>query len=140
MIKMIEMLSEKNNYLEKFLGLNREWIDKLAQNDFSELEEFRENRESILNIVHHIDSVIESLSERLDIYEVCEAEKTKVTALLDRKDSLVKAILAQDLEIMQFIDAAKALIITELKKVAKNKKSIGSYKSGSRKDNINENF
>ena len=138
MNKTIQLLEEKTAYLEKFLGLNSKWLNKLSQGDFGELESFRENRETILNIIKHIDALIEARSERIAPESVDEINKAKINGLLDRKDSLVKAILAQDLDIMQIIQSAKSMIITELQKVNKSKKTIRSYKSFNRKDTVDE--
>src|SRR5437879_1675005 len=134
MTKTQEYLQEKNMYLEKFLGLNREWIDRLERSDFGGLEDYREDREKILNIIKHIDTLIEEHSLSLDLDDVNENQKDQVVRLLDRKDSLVKAILGQDLDIMQIIDSAKVLILKELKRVGKHR----SYRAHYRKDLIDE--
>jgi len=139
MTKTIGYLEEKNMYLEKFMGINREWLDRLSKGDFTNLEDFRENRESILNIVKHLDSVIEAHSRKMDGVDVPDPVKHKLNALLDRKDSLVKVILSQDLEIMELVEKAKSQIILELKQVQKTRKTIGSYKSGSKsRDSVDE--
>jgi hypothetical protein len=138
MNKTVEYLEEKNNYLEKFLGLNRDWLDRLTRGDFAELENFRENRENILNIVKHIDALIETHSNNTDPITVDDATKSRINKLLDRKDTLVRVILSQDLEIMELIEAAKSQIIRELTQVQKGRKTIGSYKSGNRKDIVDE--
>jgi hypothetical protein len=125
-------------YLEKFLGLNRDWLDKLSRGDYAELESFRENRENILNILKHLDALIETHSRKESAGEVELAIKKHINALLNRKDALVKAILSQDLEIMELIENAKSQIIIELKNVQKGRKTIGSYKSFNRKETVDE--
>jgi hypothetical protein len=138
MTKTTDYLEEKNMYLEKFLGLNREWLDKLCRGDFAELESFRENRENILNIVKHLDALIEAHSRREAAHDVDISIKKHINLLLNRKDALVKAILSQDLEIMELVENAKSQIIIELKNVQKGRKTIGSYKSFNRKDTVDE--
>ena len=138
MIKTISLLEEKNMYLEKFLGLNRDRLDCLGKGDFTELQRFREDREMILNIIKHIDSLIEARTAHMDEAEIEQNAKVKVSRLMERKDSLVKAILSQDIDIMSIIEKAKSEIIMELRKVRGARKTIGSYKSQSRKDNIDE--
>ncbi len=138
MTKTIDYLREKNMYLEKFLGLNRDWLDKLSRGDYAELESFRENRENILNILKHLDALIETHSRKESAGEVELAIKKHINALLNRKDALVKAILSQDLEIMELIENAKSQIIIELKNVQKGRKTIGSYKSFNRKETVDE--
>lgn len=138
MIKTIELLEEKNNFLEQFLGVNAEWIEKLSKADYSELELYREDRETILNIVKRIDERIEESTSHLVAEDVSEKVKEKINTLMGRKDSLVKAILAQDLEIMQIVDEAKIEIIKELGKVRQNRKAVGSYRTYRRDDSLDE--
>src|SRR5689334_1631323 len=99
MTNTLKLLEEKNSYLEKFLGLNSQWLERLSRDDFGDIEEFRENREKILNIVKHIDTLIESHSAKMDASEVDDSVRRRINFLLERKDSLVKAILSQDLDI-----------------------------------------
>src|ERR1700722_4400343 len=106
MNKTVGYLEEKNMYLEKFVGLNREWLDRLSRGDFSDVESFRENRENILNIVKHIDVLIETHSRKIGNEEIADSTKYRLNMLLDRKDALVKVILSQDLEIMELIENA----------------------------------
>ena len=138
MNKTVDYLQEKNTYLEKFLGLNRDWLDRLSRGDYAEIESFRENRENILNIIKHLDALIETHSRKEASQDVDTATKKFINSLLNRKDALVKAILSQDLEIMELIENAKSQIIVELRNVQKGRKTIGSYKSFSRKDIIDE--
>ena len=94
MNKTVDYLEEKNMYLEKFLGLNRDWLDRLSRGDYAEIESFRENRENILNIVKHLDALIETHSRREAAQDVELAMKKMINSLLNRKDALVKAILS----------------------------------------------
>ncbi len=138
MTKTTDYLEEKNMYLEKFLGLNRDWLDKLSRGDYAELESFRENRENILNIMKHLDALVETHSRKEANGNIEDGVKKYINSLLNRKDALVKAILSQDLEIMELIENAKSRIIIELKNVQKGRKTIGSYKSFNRKDTVDE--
>lgn len=138
MNKTVDYLEEKNMYLEKFLGLNRDWLDRLSRGDYAEIESFRENRENILNIVKHLDALIETHSRKESAGEIELATKKTINSLLNRKDALVKAILSQDLEIMELISNAKSQIILELQNVQKGRKTIGSYKSFNRKEIVDE--
>ena len=129
MTKTIGYLEEKNMYLEKFVGLNREWLDRLTCGNFTDVESFRENRENILNIIKHLDVLVDTHSRKMGSDEIDDSIKKRLNALLDRKDSLVKVILSQDLEIMELIETAKSQIIMELQKVRTVKKTLSSYKS-----------
>jgi hypothetical protein len=139
MTKTITYLEEKNMFLEKFMGINREWLDRLSRGDFNKLEEFRENRENILNIIKHLDVLVDAHSRKMDGDEIPDIIKHRLNALLERKDALVKVILSQDLEIMELVENAKSQIIVELQNVRKTRKTIGSYKSTNKvKETVDE--
>lgn len=138
MKRIIELLSEKNSYLEKFFDLNADWLSKLTKDDFSDLERFRESREDILNIVKHLDFLLEAKMDSLNPVVVTLDEKTIVNDLLEKKDNLVRGILNQDIDIMSIIESAKSKIIVELKELQKGRKGISSYKSFQRKETVDE--
>jgi hypothetical protein len=130
MTRTIELLTEKNLYFERFIGLNRDQMEKLNLGDFADLENFREQRESILNIIKRLDSLIEPQTHGIDFDTVSEALRTQIKTLLDRKEMLVKVILGQDLDIMQLIEQAKSNIIRDLQATTKSRKVVGAFKSG----------
>ena len=138
MVKTLSLLEEKNNYFEKFIGLNKLELQRLSRSDFTDLQDFRESRENILNIIKHIDTMIESRTAEISPLIIPPEFKQRIRELLYAKDELVHTILAQDLEIMQIIDSAKSQIIIELQSVRKNKKTIGSYKSFNKKEILDE--
>jgi hypothetical protein len=140
MTKTIGYLEEKNNYLEKFIGLNRDWLERLSRGDLTDLENFRETRESILNIIRHIDALVETHSRAVEENYIDMSARTRINSLLIRKDDLVKVILSQDLEIMEMIEAAKSQIIIDLRSAQKTRKTLGSYKSGRRKETVDEEY
>jgi hypothetical protein len=134
MTKTIQLLEEKNSYLEKFLGLNREWLGRLSRGDFGDVEDFRETREKILNIIKHIDALVEVQTQNINVDHVDTITRIRLHELLDHKDNLVQVILSQDLDIMQIIESAKSQIIIELKNVRQGRKTISSYKSTQRSE------
>ncbi len=138
MIKTIQLLQEKNNLLEKFVSLNRNKIQKLLVKDFSGLEEFREEREAMLNIVKHIDEMIDERMKDVNTISIPSEVKRKVQNFLELKDGHLHSILDQDLQIMQIIDEAKSQIILDLQTVRRNKKTIGSFKSYNPESNLDE--
>lgn len=141
MIKTVQLLEDKNSYLEKFVALNTQKLKKLAAKDFNGLEEFRETRENILNIIKHIDDIIENRLKDLDVMLIPQETKNYIQGLLNQKDAYVHTILAQDLEIMEIIDEAKSHIIVELQKVGRSKKTMGSYKGFEEKEEtLDEEF
>ena len=138
MRKAISYLKEKNMYLEKFMGLNREWLERLVRGDFAQVEDYRQNREEILNIVKYLDEMIHKEAESADPDILDESEQREVIQLLDRKEGLVRVILGQDLDIMQIIDAAKSTILKELRTVERTRKTHESYHPQERIDLLDE--
>jgi len=72
---------------------------------------------------------VDTQSQTIDAQDVDTTTRYRLNELLDHKDLLVKAILTQDLDIMQFIETAKSQIIIELRNVRQGRKTLSSYKS-----------
>ena len=125
MHRIINLLNQKNHYLEKFYSLNEEELLNFAKNDFDHLESFYQTREEILNVIRYVDDEI----EKAETVELSAKEKSQVNEALVTKDEYVARILSQDLEILSCIESAKSSIIRELQEIKKAKKAVGSYKS-----------
>lgn len=137
MQRLIELLQEKNNYLEKFYSLNEEEILNFSHGNFDNLESFYQTREGILQTIHYIDSEIDK----------CDLEPTLEFSLETRelvreslaiKDEYVSRILNQDLEVISYIEKAKSAIIRELQDVRKARKAVSGYRSGRPVSSFNE--
>lgn len=128
MKRIIDLLNHKNHYLEKFYSLNEEQIILIAKEDYSRLEEFYSDRESILEMVKYIDQQIEDFQNQ-QMAEPQESDKREVATCLAIKEEYVSRILAQDLEILANIESAKSSIIRELQEVRRTKKAVSSYRS-----------
>lgn len=125
MHRIINLLDQKNHYLEKFYSLNEEELLNFAKNNFDHLEEFYKTREEILNVIRYVDDEIDKTQTAALSLE----EKRQMNEALSIKDEYVGRILAQDLEILSCIESAKSSIIRELQEIRKAKKAVGSYKS-----------
>ncbi len=136
MLRIISLLNHKNHHLENFYTLNETEILNFAKNDFSNLELFYQNREKILETIRYIDSEIDK-AQAGDIIATSE-QKREVSTALAIKEEYVGRILAQDLEILACIESAKSNIIRELQDIKKTKKAVGSYKSKSFTNRLDE--
>jgi hypothetical protein len=125
MHRIINLLDQKNHYLEKFYSLNEEELLNFAKNNFDHLESFYRTREDILNTIRYIDDQI----DKTETDVLSAEEKRLVNEALAIKDEYVARILAQDLEILSCIESAKSSIIRELQEIKRTKKAVGSYKS-----------
>ncbi len=126
---ILELLERKNQFLSEFFNLNERELVHFQQSNFDQLDYFYQARESLLEIIHHIDEKIDELQVALGEYSPTDDEKTNLKKSLTIKDDFVHKILSQDLVILQCIDDEKSSIIRELQEVQKNKKSISAYKS-----------
>ena len=131
MNEIINLLQEKNCYLEKFFTLNEEELVRLMDLDFENIERFYEARDGILEILKTIDKKIEEKNQEDFSVEVANSEqKRQVLESMRIKNELVQRVLAQDLQILSCIEEEKSNIIIELRKSKTVRKAIGSYKSG----------
>lgn len=133
---LVELLDEKNEYLNKFYDLNEKEIINIDDNNFDNLENFYTTRECLLQMIGIIDKRIDGLQSNVVSPEsLSEAEKLRIKNCLDKKNKIVQAILNQDLMILSKIESEKSNIIKDLKQSKISKKAIGSYKSNTPKPN-----
>ncbi len=139
MDKIITLLKERNKFLAKFSALNIAEMQKLTAGNFEQIDSFYATREGLLEIIKQVEGMIEKrLSFLGDFSNVSPSIKKLVLSLLKERDQLVGQILNQDLEILGCIDQAKNTIIEELQTLRKNRKVIGSYKTGNRNNLVDE--
>lgn len=130
MLRIINLLEEKNHYLEKFYALNEIETINFAQGNFDGLETFYNTREKILEIMNYLDGQIEIAQQATEnIQEITFDERRQMKESMAIKDQYVSRIIAQDLEVLACIEAAKSNIIRELQDVRRARKAVGGYKS-----------
>ncbi|PIS09788.1 MAG: hypothetical protein COT73_12870 [Bdellovibrio sp. CG10_big_fil_rev_8_21_14_0_10_47_8] len=127
MVRIIDLLNHKNHYLEKFYSINETEILNFAKKDFSNLENFYQEREKILETIRYIDAEIDE-AQKEDL-QISGLERREMATTLAIKEEYVSRILSQDLEILSCIELAKSSIIRELQEIRKTRKVVGSYKS-----------
>jgi hypothetical protein len=133
--RIVSLLNHKNHYLEKFYSVNEAEILNFAKGEFSNLENFYQAREKILETIGYIDSQIETESASPDI---TAADRREISTALAIKEEYVSRILAQDLEILSCIESAKSSIIRELQDIRKTAKAVGSYRSRTFNNRLDE--
>jgi hypothetical protein len=130
MLRIIDLLQEKNHYLEKFYSLNETELINFYHGNFDKLEYFYNTRERILEIIKYIDGQLDNIQN--DLQTVANArpeERLKIREAMAVKDEYVGRIIDQDLEVLACIEAAKSNIIRELQDVRRVRKAVGGYKS-----------
>lgn len=131
MEKLVNLMQEKNHYLEKFYSLNADELVNFGDGNFENVESFYRARDKILDLIRTIDEMIDAEAKVTPTPLTAEA-KTVVEKLLVQKDEWVTAILAQDLQVLSWIEKEKSNIIKELQTVGKAKKAVNGYHSGAK--------
>lgn len=131
MEEILTYLKEKNHYLKKFYTLNKAELFRFSDGDFSRVDYFYKSRDNMLDMIAHIEQLLEKeLAKYKDTSVIPKESKKKIKDELDYKDSVINEILNQDLQILALIDAAKSNIIRELQEVNKTKAVASAYHSG----------
>jgi hypothetical protein len=134
-LRIVSLLNHKNHYLEKFYSVNETEILNFAKGEFTNLDSFYQTREKILETIAYIDSQIEAETAEP---QTSNADKREISTALAIKEEYVSRILAQDLEILSCIEAAKSSIIRELQDIRKTAKAVGSYRSRTFNNRLDE--
>ena len=137
MEKIIELLREKNQCLEKFYFLNEAELVNFGGGRFDMVESFYHARDRILDLIACLDTVIEEESVKEGVVPT-DAGRAEVEGLLRTKDEIVKSILAQDLQILAYIEKEKSNIIKELSTTSKARKAVGAYANTERLAQLDE--
>ena len=134
MIRIVNLLEEKNEYLKKFHDLNEKELIKLADHNHENVENFYAAREGLLKMVSKIDEMIED-QIKLNEIDVTKAQgliKKRIINAFSFKNEIVNVILSQDLQIISYIEQAKSELIQELSDVNKARSVMKSDRSNSK--------
>lgn len=126
MKRLLDLMDQKNHFLEKFYTVNETHLERFLKNRFEQINEFYDARENILEILKYIDQEIQVVSNATTEESILGVQKLKRCLAL--KDTFVQKILEQDIDILACIEAAKNSIINELREVRNGKKVISAYK------------
>lgn len=126
MERVIALLKEKNFYLEKFFAVNEHELINFGAGDFENVEAFYQARDKMLDLIRCIDGLIEEENART-VTPVTNDQRKEAEALLKQKDDWVTAILAQDLQLLEYVEKEKSNIIRELKTTQAARRAVGAY-------------
>lgn len=128
MERVIALLKEKNDYLEKFYAINEHELINFEAGNFENVEIFYQTRDKFLDLIRCIDGLLEEENTRMFINDT-DAARAEVARLFAEKDRIANAILAQDVEILAHIDREKSKIIKELRGTQHARRAVGAYAS-----------
>ncbi len=131
MTRVIQLMGEKNHFLEKFMSLNEKQIARLEQGHFDQIEHFYNQREDLIKIIKYIDSETNKaqMQQQAMGKKVVEADKSMIRENLKTKDIYTAKILDQDMQVLALIDRAKTQIIKELQDVRHGQRAMSGYKA-----------
>lgn len=130
-MKTVQLLNEKNHFLEKFYSLNEKQLVQLSASKYENVEYFYNQREDILKIIKYIDAELTRAhnDEVAMNLAISEQDQLAVKECLRIKDIYVNRIVEQDVQIISLIEKLKNNIITELKTVRSARRAMTGYKS-----------
>lgn len=145
MDKIVRLMDEKNHFLEKFREANERELKQFSIGNFVALAEFYDSREKLLEIIKTIDEKLDEAQAEVDwdalkLDERVLEMRFKIKNILSEKDALVAEILAQDLQILSYIDQEKSHIIKELRQIKKTKAAVGAYRNPTSTKRLDEEF
>lgn len=138
MEQVIALLREKNNCLEKFYFINEHELINFGEGCFDNVESFYQARDQILDMIRCIDDLISGENEKLNGVPVHADHRTEVEILLRTKDEIVTSILAQDLQVLSYIEKEKSNIIRELRETRRARAAVNAYGRSERLRELDE--
>jgi len=130
MEEVIHYLDLKNKYYEKFLAMTEQFLLQVQQDRWENMEYFMDNRERILNIIRSYDFKIAETFQKIDVTaDRLQAYGGRVREIMDKRESLGRRIMDQDLTLIGKIDEVRTDTIRELKKTQETGQKIHSFAS-----------
>ncbi|MEK7358031.1 MAG: hypothetical protein AAB250_16400 [Bdellovibrionota bacterium] len=137
MERVIALLKEKNFYLEKFYAVNEHELINFGAGDFENVEAFYQARDKMLDLIRCIDGLIQEENTR-STPPVTTEQRREVEGILKLKDEWVTSILAQDLQLLEYVEKEKSHIIRELKTTQAARRAVGAYANMERVKQLEE--
>lgn len=140
MNRIINLLNEKNHYLENFYSLNETELENFKIGDFNNLDYFYNTREGILKAIAYIDAQIHLFQKNNEHYQnsLSDDMRKEIKMAFKIKEEYVARILESDLHVLSCIETAKTSIIRELQNLHKDRKAVAGYKSPDFSTRLNE--
>lgn len=129
MSKIIELLKEKNFYLERFLEESRKERGRFKARHFDNLDALYNKREQILLNIQSIDNRIKIICDNEGQEILNPPRKNEVSQMLKQIKDNVRYIMEEDLEIISYIENEKSKIIKEISQTKEGRKVLKGYKA-----------
>ena len=116
MSRVLDLLKEKNFYLEKFLEESRKKRTQFKARRFENLQSLYEKREKILYNIQSIDKKINKICSNQNFEILNPPKKSEMAQLLKKIRSNVSDIIQEDLQIISCIENEKSEIIKKMRR------------------------
>ena len=125
---VINLLEEKNSYLEKFLAVSEKERKSFKARNFDNLEGLYKLREDILENIRSVDRRVDQYSRGVAPEALLDSDKEKIRALLASKQELVNEIMAQDLVMLSCVENEKSNIIKKMTGMRDGRRLLKAYR------------
>jgi hypothetical protein len=129
MSKVIELLKEKNFYLERFLEESKSEKNRFKARHFMNLDSLYKKREQILMNIQSIDNRINAICEKDGTEILNPPKKNEIKEMLAKIKDNVRYIMEEDLAIISYIESEKTKIIKEISQTKEGRKVLNGYKA-----------
>ena len=129
MSKVLELLKEKNFYLERFLEESRKERSRFKARKFENLDNLYNKREQIILNIQSIDRRISDMCGDDSTEILNPPKKDEISMMLRNIKSNVRYIMEEDLQIISYIENEKTKIIKEITKTKEGRKVLNGYKA-----------
>jgi hypothetical protein len=129
MANILELLREKNYYLERFLEESKREKSRFKARHFDNLDNLYKMREQILLNIQSIDERISRICAHSEDSLLPSPTGGEMANLLDKIKLNVRAILEEDLQIISCIEDEKTKIIREISTTREGRKVLKGYRS-----------
>ena len=116
MSKVLNLLKEKNFYLEKFLEESKKKRGQFKARHFEDLQSLYEKREKILCNIQNIDKKINKICNNQASEVLNPPKKNEMIQVLKKIRYNVSDIMEEDLQIISCIESEKSKIIREIRR------------------------
>jgi hypothetical protein len=129
MSKVLELLKEKNFYLERFLEESKKERGRFKARKFENLDQLYNKREQILLNIQSIDRRIADICEKEQGEHLNPPKRGEVAAMLEQIKGNVRSIMEEDLQIISFVENEKTKIIKEIGNTKEGRRVLKGYKA-----------
>ena len=132
---LIEILERKNLCLRNFHRLCEAFLEEISKGKADSLEEFQRKRQSLVNVLEDLEQesnkILGGYNSNPELFEsmLSSQAREQISHLIKTKDSIIKAIVDLDLQILTHIYQLKNETIQKLNSLQSSRRTLTAYRS-----------